>query len=157
MSTLSTFKVLVSDSETVRKTIVQEHNSGQASIDWNLVDALTHDYQRWFHGIMNAVDTPDPRKDAKWQDGEPQWLLVFDQHGFLISYVSVLLTNGKNLIFHSDKVLDVYVKEGIDLMEIIPVLRTAVENLFWFHQFHQEHQPKQSLKSLKVQKEFPKG
>ena len=151
MSAFSALKVKVCNSEDVRHVIVQAHNSGRASTDWPLIDALTHDYQQWFHEIMNAVDVPPRREEAKWDEGEPQWVLISDAHDSIVAYASILLNKSHYLVFHPDKVLAVYMKEGEDMMEAIPLLRSAIDNLFWLHQFTRNSRDKTSHKSLKIE------
>ena len=151
MSTLSTFRVNICNSEDVRHAIVQAHNSGRASTDWSLINALTHDYQQWFHEIINAVETPPRREEAKWDEGEPQWVLISDDHDFIVAYASILLNKNHYLVFHPDKVLEVYMRDGEDMMEVIPLLRSAIDNIFWLHQFTRNARDKTNHKSLKIE------
>lgn len=148
---MSALKVTVCNSEAVRKAIVQAHNSGLASTDWPLINALTHDYQRWFKEIMNAIDIPARREDVKWDEGEPQWVLLSDDHDSIVAYASILLNKNHYLVFHPDKVLEVYMREGEDMMEVIPLLRSAIDNIFWLHQFTRNARDKTSHKSLRIE------
>ena len=148
-------KVSVANSEEVRKAIVKAHNSGTATADWPLINSLTHDYQKWFHEIMNAVDTPERRSDAQWDDGEPCWVLIFNKKDVIVAYASLLLRHKVYLSVQQGRILDLYIKEDEDMLAIISVLREAVDNLLWFHWFHQGNSTKEGLKSLRIEEINP--
>lgn len=147
---MSALKTSIAQPEDVRKAIIHAHNSGDASIDWPLINALTHDYQKWFHEIMNAVDVPEKRNDAPWRtEGEPCWILVSNETYMIVGYASLLLSHKVYLSVQQGRVTDVVIKEDEDMLQIIPLLRKAVDDLLWFHWLHQEETLKKHPKSLK--------
>lgn len=154
---MSKLQLAVLNSEDIRNIIINAHNSGLTSVDWPLIYALTQDYQKWFKEIMNVVDIPERRKDLRWQEGEPRWVLVFDKHGSLLAYASLFVSNMRYFSFHPHKILDVFIKDGENILEIVPVLRSAIGDLFWLKEFQQEHPPQEELKSLNRKKNKKKA
>lgn len=99
----------------------------------SLMASLTKDYELWFNEIANDWQAPSKRDTLKWDEGEPQWLIALNIDGTVLAYVSLIVSNRKYMGISPGRILDVYILEGQNPLVIIPKLREAIDNLFWFY------------------------
>jgi hypothetical protein len=98
-----------------------------------LVQSLTTSYQEWYNDIIDPVQMPPRKKIQRWQEGEPSWVLLTDGEDSILGYVAVSLATRLYRSISPGKILDVVVREDQNLLAVTSELRSAVNDLFWFH------------------------
>lgn len=130
---MSIHKLEVYYAEDIRQEILEtRHRLDISEHEKALVTSLIDDYQLWFEDIDSAESRSKPY--GKWTEGEPAWILATDHNGAILAYISLILANRQYMGFGSGKVLDVYISEEQNILDTIPSLRSAADDLLWFHQ-----------------------
>lgn len=127
-------EVEVFNAEEVRDIIIEARkNQDISESEWALVKSLTEDYGLWFKDLGSKTSAATKSTYGKWTEGEPAWILVKDNDEEILGYASVLLANREYKPISPGKVLDVYVGPDENTLELIAAIRSAVDDLFWFH------------------------
>lgn len=96
-----------------------------------------NDFAQWFdETYFGAVDSALKVKGGKWSQGKPEWL-VFKSENKVVAFASLVVYPRIWGFKEVGKVSQVVISDACETFDLIPAIRSAIDDLFWFHESNQ--------------------